>query len=144
MIVKDKAIKCVAKTALFNEAGQVLVLTRSNTDAHRPGGLDFPGGKVDAGEDVLAGACREILEEIGVALTPSALQIIYTNAEDKDGKVVLRFLCVAQIEEPMIKLSPEHSAYEWTGLEEVISRFDTVSWAQGLRFGLKNNIFTNQ
>lgn len=144
MIIKDKAIKCVAKTALFNKTGQILVLTRSNTDAHRPGGLDFPGGKVDAGEDVLAGACREILEEIGVDLMPSALQIIYTNAEDKGSQVVLRFLCVAQIDDPVIQLSSEHGAYEWADVEEAISRFDTVSWAQGLRFGLKNNIFIDQ
>lgn len=144
MVIKDNAVKLVAKTAIFNESGQILVLTRSDTDVRRPGGLDFPGGNIDPGEDVLAGASREILEETGISIAPSDLQIIYTHADDSDDLVVLRFLCATEVKSPDIKLSFEHSAYEWMSIEDVVNRFETISWVIGIRFGLKNKIFYGQ
>lgn len=144
-MLKTNAIKLVAKSALINDEGKILVLTRSATDPRRPGGLDFPGGEIEAGEDILEGVCREIQEEVGITLRQEDLHLIYTNAADKDdkGKVVLRFLCVARVNDPKVQLSFEHSGYAWMTLEEVVEKFETVSWAQGLRFALKNKIFTN-
>ncbi len=139
-------LKLVAKTALIDETGKVLVLTRSDTDPTRPGGLDFPGGEIEHGEDVLAGACREIFEETGVQLAPDTLQMIYTSTSDKetDNKVILRFLYLAKVSQNSpIKLSYEHSNYEWMALERVLETFGSVSWATGLRFAVKNALISN-
>lgn len=144
-MLKSKAIKLVAKTAVVNEEGKILVLTRSETDPSRPGGLDFPGGEIELGEDVLEGASREIKEEVGVDLPLSELQIIYSNTADRNesGVVIIRFLCMAAVKNPLIQLSYEHSDFQWMTLAEVIEQFDSISWATGLRFGAKNGIFTN-
>lgn len=142
-MLKANTISLVAKSALVNDEGKILVLTRSATDPKRPGGLDFPGGEVNDGEDILEGARREIREEIGVDVPLQGLQVMYTSADARDGHVILRFLCMAKVSDISITLSYEHSNYEWMTLQEVIERFDTISWANGLRFGLENEIFTN-
>ena len=43
----------VAKTLVFNERGELLLIRRSTTDSHRPGEPDLPGGQVEAGEEIL-------------------------------------------------------------------------------------------
>ncbi len=137
-------LKLIAKTAIFNQEGKILVLTRSATDTRRPGGFDFPGGNVDAGEDILMAASREIKEEVGLDIAVSKLRMVYTSANDRedDNKVVLRFLCVAEVEGvPEVRLSFEHSEYAWMTLEEALDAFERISWASGLRFALKNNVF---
>ncbi len=137
-------LKLIAKTAIFNQDGKILVLTRSETDTRRPGGLDFPGGNVDAGEDILMAASREIKEEVGLDISISDLRMIYTHSNDRedDNKVVLRFLCAAEVADvSAVELSFEHSAYAWMTLDEVLDKFETISWASGLRFALKNNVF---
>lgn len=144
-MLRANALKTVAKTAIFNEDGKILALVRSDTDPTRPGGLDFPGGEIEEGEDILAGACREMQEEVGISLQPTDIRLIYTNATDKSSgeSAVLRFLCVANVDNPQIELSFEHSSYVWMTVEEVLEKFRSVSWAQGLKFAIKNEIFTN-
>ncbi len=60
--------------ALFEEEGEArVVLTRRSATlrTHR-GQVSFPGGRIDPGEDAVAAALREALEE--VALDPAAVQ----------------------------------------------------------------------
>jgi 8-oxo-dGTP diphosphatase len=58
----------IAAGALRNERGEVLVCQRP---AHKiyPGEWEFPGGKVEAGEDARAALARELREELGIELT---------------------------------------------------------------------------
>lgn len=124
----------------------MLVLTRSSTDPTRPNGFDFPGGEIEFGEDLKTGAAREMLEEAGIQVAADNLQMIYTNASDKDerGNVCLRFLYIARITgEPPVILSHEHSKYEWLDFNRVLEVFESVSWATGLRFAIKNGLISN-
>ena len=58
----------VAAAAIFNKQGEVLLALRA---AHRhQGGLwEFPGGKIEEGEDVRAALARELREELGITVT---------------------------------------------------------------------------
>ena len=136
-------IRLVAKTALFNEDGNILILTRSETDVIRPGAADFPGGGIETGEDILAGAVREIEEETGIIIASQDLSIVYTKTSEPndDGHVLVRILCTASVTGvPEIALSYEHSAYRWCSFDDTLSEFDDISWAEGLLFGKQHGL----
>ncbi|MBB5152987.1 NUDIX domain-containing protein [Saccharopolyspora phatthalungensis] len=51
--------------ALIDSGGRVLLVRRSETDS-RGGEWEFPGGKVDPGEDLGTALHREVVEETGL------------------------------------------------------------------------------
>ena len=54
--------RCLVK----NDAGQILVVKRAETDPWQPGKWEFPGGKLDMGQDISHALEREVLEETGL------------------------------------------------------------------------------
>lgn len=57
----------VMAAAIVDELGQVLVARRAD-DAHQGGLWEFPGGKLEPGEDRYQGLRRELDEELGIEL----------------------------------------------------------------------------
>lgn len=55
----------VAAAAVIDDRGRVLIAQRP-PDKHQGGLWEFPGGKVEPGEDVLAALDRELYEEVGI------------------------------------------------------------------------------
>lgn len=55
----------VAVAVILNDRDEVL-LTRRHQDSHQGGFWEFPGGKLEAGEDTGAALRREIYEEIAL------------------------------------------------------------------------------
>ena len=47
---------------------QNILLTRRAADAHQGGLWEFPGGKVEDGEDLAVALQRELLEELGIEI----------------------------------------------------------------------------
>ncbi len=58
----------IAVGVLCNDRGEVLIAQRSK-HRHQGGLWEFPGGKVEPGEDVQAALRRELREELGIAIT---------------------------------------------------------------------------
>ena len=52
---------------LLDDAGRALIAQRTAGKPHA-GAWEFPGGKLEAGEDRLAGLARELREELGIAI----------------------------------------------------------------------------
>ncbi len=77
----------VATAVLTDGRGRVLLSRRYN-DAHQGGLWEFPGGKVDPGEDVQAALRREIHEELGVQVE-SARPLIRVPHAYPDRNVLL-------------------------------------------------------
>lgn len=57
----------VVAAAIFNDRNEVLLALR-HAHAHQGGLWEFPGGKVEAGEERLTALKRELLEELGIAV----------------------------------------------------------------------------
>ena len=73
----------VAVGVIVDSAHSVLI-TRRAQSAHQGGLWEFPGGKVEAGESLLAALTRELQEELGIVIgRTSALLEIHHDYGDK-------------------------------------------------------------
>lgn len=111
---------------------RILLVQRASTDS-MPDLWEIPGGAVDEGETLLAGAAREVLEESGLV----AKKIVKLLVHDKiaggregveggylfhtsRGLKVVKFTFVVEVEDSSaLKLTPEeHQDYVWATEEE--------------------------
>ncbi|HWO99454.1 MAG TPA: Nudix family hydrolase [Methylococcus sp.] len=67
----DKAEIRVAVGVIENTCGEVLIALRP-PGVHQEGLWEFPGGKVEPGETVREALCRELFEELGIAVELAA------------------------------------------------------------------------
>jgi len=77
----------VAAAVICNDQGQVLIAKRP-LDKHQGGLWEFPGGKVDADETVLAALKRELHEELGIDVE-QARPLIRVHHHYADRSVLL-------------------------------------------------------
>jgi 8-oxo-dGTP diphosphatase len=91
--------------------GDRVLLTQRKTGSHLAGAWEFPGGKVELGEDPRDALARELKEEIGVeALVGRPVEITFHAYAEKD--VLLLFF-----EAALVKGSPEPSAIDVADLK---------------------------
>ena len=77
----------VAAAVVFNDEGRVLI-TRRADDAHQGGLWEFPGGKLEPGEDARTALKRELMEEVGIHIT-AARPLIRVRHDYPDKSVRL-------------------------------------------------------
>jgi 8-oxo-dGTP diphosphatase len=77
----SKPLTHVVAAAVIDSAGRVLIAQRPQ-GKHLAGGWEFPGGKLEAGEDRRAGLARELREELGVSISTSRPLIRVRHAYD--------------------------------------------------------------
>jgi mutator protein MutT len=65
----------VVAAAVTDAAGRVLIAQRP-AGKHMAGGWEFPGGKLEPGEDRAAGLKRELFEELGISIDPPLRPLI--------------------------------------------------------------------
>ncbi len=107
----------VVAGALFNSEGRVLIAQRP-AGKHMAGGWEFPGGKLNAGEDRLAGLKRELLEELGITILEAAPVICYEHSYS-DRRVRLDLWSVTRFEG--LPQSLEGQALRWVKIEQLES-----------------------
>lgn len=77
--------------AVLVEGGRVL-LTQRKAGTHLAGAWEFPGGKVEAGEDPREALCRELREELGIeAAVGEIVEVTFHRYDDADKAVLLLF-----------------------------------------------------
>ncbi len=81
----------VVAAAVIVEGGRVL-LTQRKVGTHLAGAWEFPGGKVEAGEDPREALRRELREEIGIeASVGEIVDVTFHRYEDAEKAVLLLF-----------------------------------------------------
>jgi 8-oxo-dGTP diphosphatase len=81
----------IVAAAVVVEEGRVL-LTQRKAGTHLAGAWEFPGGKVEAGEDPREALRRELDEELGIAARVGEIvEVTFHRYDDADKAVLLLF-----------------------------------------------------
>lgn len=108
-------IKVVA--ALIEKENKVLIAKRSNGDPNTLGKWEFPGGKVEMGEDEFHAIEREIKEEF--ELDVKAKNFIINNVCEYPDKIVDLRLYSCEYITGEFKLHA-HSEYRWVEKDKLL------------------------
>jgi len=117
------------KAIIFNtKTGKYLVLKKSDVEDINPNTFDMPGGRMEFGEKLEQAVVREAKEETGLDVTVQQVFNAWTFAKkDKDFQLTgIDFLCITKQEK--VKLSEEHSGFEWRSVEEIITDKKYPDW----------------
>jgi 8-oxo-dGTP diphosphatase len=100
--------------AIIEKDGRILAARRSDAQPH--GGFwEFPGGKIDPGEDENAAIIREIREELGITVSvKKRLSPVTFNYPDKTVTLI-PFICAAG---PKTPRPLEHAEIRWVDESE--------------------------
>ncbi len=109
----------VAVAVISDKQGRILLSKRS-ASAHQGGLWEFPGGKVDAGEDVYAALTRELKEELNI-IPQQARPLIKIHHDYLDQSVLLDVWRVTDFAGRAS--GQEGQPLEWVRLDQ-LSEFD--------------------
>lgn len=105
----------VVAAAFVAPDGRVLMQQRRKGSEH--GGLwEFPGGKVEPGESLAESLCREISEELGIALDAETLEPLSFASDPVLPYVILLYTCREWTGQPQCL---EGQAIKWFAIEEI-------------------------
>lgn len=122
--MKDDPRHRVAVAAVIERDGRLLVHQRP------PGGWgagqwEFPGGKLEPGEDPRDAIVRECEEELGVTVVPGAIDEVVCHKYPDLGSIVLLFIRARIVEGAPEPQALEGGAIAWSEPHE-LERFDWV------------------
>jgi 8-oxo-dGTP diphosphatase len=88
---------------------------------HGEGTWTVPGGKLDFGESLEDGACRETLEEIGIKIDPNKLKLVSVGNERVPDAhfVTIGFVCEDFSGEPKVMEPDEITEWRWFDLNDL-------------------------
>lgn len=112
-----KPFSLTMKAVIVDEQGRTLLIRRSRANKNFTGKWEWPGGKVDPGEDFAVAAIREAKEETGLDVELTGVAGV-TQFEVVRAYVAM--LCMeARILGGTLTLSHEHDAYQWVPLSKL-------------------------
>lgn len=112
-----KPFSLTMKAVIVDEQGQTLLIRRSKANKNFTGKWEWPGGKVDPGEDFAMAAIREAKEETGLDVELTAVAGV---AQFEMPKALVAMLCMeARITGGELTLSDEHDAFQWVALSKL-------------------------
>jgi 8-oxo-dGTP diphosphatase len=115
-----KIVKVVA-AIIENDQNEILCALRSSTMS-QPNMWEFPGGKVEKGEDIFTAIEREINEELGCKI--AAHHLVHENTFEYET-IIVHLLCIRCSIIKGIPIQGEHSKLIWLKRENLCS----LKWA---------------
>ena len=109
----------VVAAAVIVEAGRVL-LTQRKAGAHLAGMWEFPGGKVEAGEDPRDALRRELEEELGITTSIGEIvDVAFHRYDDADKAVLLLFFEAARTTDSSEPRALDVAAFAWATADDL-------------------------
>ncbi len=118
-----------AVKAFIVKENKLLLLKRRPNDVHKPGEWDIPGGRLDLGEDPFEGLKRETKEEIDCDIEIIMPIDVHFFTRGDGQKIQMTIFICKPINEN-IKLSEEHTEYQWVDLFSGLDQFP--EWLHGV------------
>jgi len=109
----------VAVTVLVFDDGRMLSMRRAASQDAGPGLWEGVSGRVQLGEDPIAAARREVIEETGLRVAIRSRPVTAYAARRRDEPMTV-IVFAAERQGGEVRLSEEHDAYRWCELEELI------------------------
>lgn len=101
------------------EHGRVL-LTQRKRGTHLEGQWEFPGGKVEPGEDPRAALVRELREELGIETTVGEIvDVTFHRYPEADKTVLLLFFEASRIAGSQEPAAFDVAAFKWATREDL-------------------------
>ena len=123
---------------IVSHKGKVLLLKRLDAKKFLPGYYDFPGGKIDPGEDPNAAILREVKEETGLTVSIVSPYYVWSDTITFEGRqeYIIEIDYVLSVKgDPNVVLSPmEHSAYIWVDKHSIPEKMSENLRSSLLRF----------
>jgi 8-oxo-dGTP diphosphatase len=104
------------KSMIVND-GKLLIVKRADDDRYMPGIWEIPGGKAEDEESLSEALIRETLEETGLSIVINR-EISVRDFKIKKKEIEMHIYLCSAIDIDKIKLSCEHSLYEWVPVEK--------------------------
>ncbi|MGB3052295.1 MAG: NUDIX domain-containing protein [Polyangiales bacterium] len=114
----EEARQWVAVTVLVFGDGRMLSMRRAASQDAGPGLWEGVSGRVRPGEDPIAAARREVLEETGLRVAIRSRPVT-AYAALRRGEPMTVIVFAAEHQGGEVVLSEEHDAYRWCELEEL-------------------------
>lgn len=112
----------IVAAAVLVENGAVL-LSRRKVGTHLAGLWEFPGGKVEAGEDPKDALVRELREELGIeAVVKDIVCVTFHRYEDAEKAVLLLFYEATRRPESPPPRALDVAEVAWVRAEELDAR----------------------
>lgn len=113
------------RAIVLNKEKKILLIQRTPNDNWSPNLWEFPGGKLDEGQDVSHALEREVFEETGLLVIPTHRVAYYESSISTMKKYKgLPYICltgIAHVEgSSQCRLSDEHQSYVWVNLAEAM------------------------
>lgn len=110
--------KIIAQKAIIKRGSRLLLLKRAEDEVAFPGLWDFPGGKLELGEDLKESVHREVNEETGLEI--KVKDVIGKYPGVSNGRPVEFIIYDAEVVfENEVFIGEEHSEFQWLTIEEI-------------------------
>lgn len=108
----------VNRAIVLNDKKEILLIQRAKDDSTDPNLWEFPGGKLDAGQDISNALEREVLEETGLFVIPTTRvayveSYIVTGSKKYNGLPYIILIGIGKVIGGKLQLSKEHQNFKW-------------------------------
>lgn len=113
--------RCIVR----NDSNEILLVQRAKNDSFNPEKWEFPGGKLDIGQDLSNALEREVMEETGLLVVPEsklnfAESYVIGSKGPYKGFTYVALFGIAHSIGGKLKLSEEHDDYVWVSYGDAL------------------------
>lgn len=124
MLKMSKPFAISVRMMIQDTSGNYLLVRRSITNKSNAGKWEFPGGKIEPGEEFYKALLREVKEETG--LTVNVKHVVGVTESETSKLRIATLIFEGNKESDQISISEEHDTYSWVKPQE-LSTYDLVS-----------------